>query len=192
MMSENDSTDTMNWEERLDALRRVLGEECNRCTARDHEFAADDVASWLINKKRKLVVNGLVGLIGQAQDRYNDEDRAQRILRRRPDLAEAELAKVMRQVSRTLGVGYWYLLTLAEADDHQKLRQCFGAAQLIHELRAAEAHAEAEAMQALEEMIEPVTKNHPEMPLGEAMREIERRTGETIRGLEGEHGDNRQ
>jgi hypothetical protein len=183
-MSETDDTMT-DWQKRVEVLLDVIDQECDLRMERDHEFGANEVAECLIDQKREQVVNGLVGLIGQAQDRFNDDDRARAILRWRPDLAEPDLAKAMRQVSRALGVGYWYLPSLDEDGGKKKLQQCFAAAQLIYRLRAAEAHAEAEEMIAIEELFEPVMRDNPDLTLGEAMRDMERRTNETIRGLEG-------
>jgi hypothetical protein len=141
-MSGNDDTMTI-WEKRIDVLLTVIGEECDRRMARDHRFGGDEVAECLIDQKPQEVVNGLVGLIGQSQERFNDEDRARRILGRHPDLAEPGLMQAMRQVARALGVGYWYLLALDENGDKDKLRQCFAAAHLIYRLRAEEANAES-------------------------------------------------
>jgi hypothetical protein len=183
MRDNDDDVSTMGWQKRVEVLLAVIGQECNRRMARDHEFGVHEVAEWLIDQKREQVMNGLVGLIGQAQDRFNDDYRARAILRRRPDLAEPDLAKAMRQVSRALGVGYWYLLSL-EDGDKKKLQQCFAAAQLIYRLQAEEAQAEADAMLAVEEMIEPVVKDNPQLTLDEAMEEMKRRTDQTIRGLE--------
>jgi hypothetical protein len=53
-------------------------------------------------------------------------------------------------------------------------------------LETAEANTVADAILAVEEMIQPVTEGHPEITLGETLREIERQTDETIRGLEEE------
>jgi hypothetical protein len=66
----------------VEALLAVIGQECNRRMARDHEFGVYgvyEVAEWLIDQKWEQVVNGLVGLIGQAQDRFNDDYRARAI-----------------------------------------------------------------------------------------------------------------
>jgi hypothetical protein len=180
----DDATQLTDNEKRIESLLAVIGEECDRRLARDGEVRSDEVTKWLIREERKELLKGISGLIGVAMDRSNDAYQARQIIARHPDLAEPQVAQAIQQVARTLGVGYWYLCKLDAQGEKQKLRKCFDAAVLIHRLRAEEADAQADAMSTLEELVEPVTKDHPDMTLGEAMDEMKRRTEETIRGLE--------
>jgi hypothetical protein len=147
--------------------------------ARDHELAPDDVAQWLLRRKRSAVIDGLTGIVCQVMEQWNDDDKVGRVLRAKPDLEP--LVPVMRQVSETLGVSLWYLLD--KLDDEQSKR-CLVVAHFIHKLREAEAVATLEAMKAAEDFLRPVMDGNPNMTVGQAVQELQRQTDKTIRGLE--------
>lgn len=168
----------MTLKENLIRLRSAISGECELRMNRDGRLCTHEVAVWIIRHKRKLALSGLADLVCQVMDRTKDEDMARRLLKRRPELREHE--PEMRQISETLGVPLWYLLELPD----EKARQAYGAACLIHELRAAEARAAIEAMQHLEELLRPALDGHPERTAGEAFRIIQQETDKTIRNLE--------
>ena len=171
------------WNENIEKLKAVALEQCNTRMNATGTVNTSEIAAWLTRKNRPLVIDALADLVCQTMEQWNDDDRAARELKRRPDLRQ--LDESIRQVSRVLGVGRWYLLTL----DGGELAQAYEATQLIHKLRAAEANATLEAMKRAEEFLRPVTDGHPDMTVADALIEIERQTDDTIRGLEAEGGD---
>jgi hypothetical protein len=104
--------------ENLTGLRAVTAPACDVRMKKDGEFGTAEVAQWLVRHKRTTVIEGLADLVCQAMDRWNDDDRVERVLRAKPDLEP--LVPVMRQVSETLVVPPWYLLD--KLDDQQPKR----------------------------------------------------------------------
>lgn len=114
----------------------------------------------------------------QTMEQRNDDKRAERVLRAKPEPQPVE--DLLRHVSQTLGIPLWYLLGL----DDERRSQCCAAVQLIHNLRSEEFTAKVNEWDRFVELLRPVMDGHPSMTAGEALREIQRQTDATIRGLE--------
>ena len=160
----------------------MIAAECDDRRKRDHRINSGDIAEWLVLHNRAAVIAGLSDLVCQVMEQRNDDKRVERVLRAKPELQPVE--ELLRQVSQALGVGLWYLL---ERDDERQ-QQCCAAAHLIHRLRSEEATASLEAMERFEEFVRPIMDGHPSMTVGEAIQEMQRKTDETIRGLEPPEG----
>jgi hypothetical protein len=174
----NERTKTMDWNRNLTKLRSAMTDECALRMNRDHRLSPDEVAAWLIRDKRELTISGLADLVCQQMEHRSDDDRVRRVLQHRPELQEHEPG--LRQISETLGVPLWWLLSLPV----EETRPAYEAACLIYKLRADADQATLEAMQRFAELLGPAWDGHPERTAGEAFRIIEQETDKTIRDLE--------
>jgi hypothetical protein len=170
----------INWEENedLDALRAVIAAECNVRFARDHDLGPDEVAKWLVRRRRPAVIAGLTDLVSEVIEQLNDDARVEHVLRAKPELRQRE--PLMRGASGILGVPLWCLLEL----DDEKTEACLAAALFIHQLQMEESDATREAMKRVQEFLQPVMEGHLHMTVNEALQELKRQTDETIGGLE--------
>jgi hypothetical protein len=172
------SRGAMNMHEKLKVLRKVIAAECDRRIKKDHRFAGHEVAEWLIRRKRKAVIDGLADLVYQFVDQRNDDISVERVLRAKPELRVPERA--LRGISQALGVPLWFML---EKLDNETNAKCCAAACLVSRLQAEEAIARLDMAIQLDELLAPICEGRPDMTVGEAMRELQRRTDETIHGL---------
>jgi hypothetical protein len=130
----------MIWNEKLNQLRTLVATECDARMRKDHQLSLVDVAEWLLGHHRQAVLEGLEDLVSQVMEQWDDDHRAKRLLRVRPDLVPEQWEtgiRSMRENAELLGVPLCYLLQL----DAEKCQQCLEVVCFIARLRADESAA---------------------------------------------------
>ena len=105
---------------------------------------------------------------------------------RRKVVSLREFDDELRDVGQTLNVSRSFLYSLST----EKLQHALRLPESIYELQAEETATEDAALKHLQDELRPVLAGNDTrgMTVGEARAELERRTAETIRGLETDFG----
>jgi hypothetical protein len=168
----------MVFDKKLNTLKAALRKECDTVIRRECRLDTKQVAEWALKQKRSLVIDALADIVCEQMEQRNDDDRVERILRRKPELRK--VVPLFRSLSESLSIPAWYLLSI----DYEIALSAFKAAELIAQLQAAEMRATADALEAHCERLAPVMDGHAEMTIGEAERLLKQQTDQTISGLE--------
>jgi hypothetical protein len=139
-----------------------------------------DTAVWLLTEKPGLLRLLLEQLIEEAAQQRADDEGAQDMLEIRPSLRAVD--DEMRVVAETLGVQRRYLYSRTT----EQMEHACRLAEEIFKLHADEDAAMNAALERLQDELRPALAgcDTRDMTIGEARAELERRTAETIRGLE--------
>jgi hypothetical protein len=171
----------MRQEENLNALRVVIHAEMRVRTGSTEGFTIDEIARALLTNHRTLVIKALHNIVDQAVDAFNDNLRVQRILEADQTGMKAHVP-FFESVAEAMGIGTSDVMTM----DPDSAKKCADAMMFIADVQVAVATAETERQEEFMQRIGPIVDGHPEMRVGEAVAELERRTAKTIKELEGD------